>query len=120
MNTFGAFRYRNYSLFFIGQSVSQIGTWIQRTAVSWVVYTLTHSTVLLGMSVFVSQFPTFVCSLWGGIVADRHNRYRILLITQVASMLQAGLLALCVLTDHCSIWVIFSLSALLGIINAFD
>src|ERR1700753_9412 len=103
MNTFRAFRYRNYTLFFIGQSVSQIGTWMQRTAVSWVVYSLTHSTILLGMSVFVSLVPTFLFPLWGGIAADRHNRYRILLITQAASMLQAGLLAFFVLSGHSTI-----------------
>lgn len=120
MNTFRAFRYRNYSLFFIGQSISQIGTWMQRTAVSWLVYSLTHSTVLLGMSVFVSLFPTFLFSLYGGIVADRLNRYSILLITQAASMLQAGLLAAFVLTNHYNIPVIFTLSAFLGAINAFD
>jgi MFS family permease len=120
MNTFRAFRHRNYTLFFIGQSVSQIGTWMQRTAVSWVVYTLTHSTILLGMSVFVSQFPIFVFSLWGGVVADRYNRYRILLVTQAASMLQAGLLTLFVLTNHYNIGVIFCLSGVLGIINAYD
>src|SRR5882757_8331112 len=108
MNTFRAFRHRNYTLFFSGQSVSQIGTWMQRTAVSWVVYTLTHATILLGMSFFVSQFPTFLFSIRGGIIADRHNRYRILLITQAASMLQAGLLALFVLTGHYNIAVIFS------------
>ncbi len=117
---FRAFRNRNYALFFAGQSVSQIGTWMQRTAVCWVIYTLTHSAFMLGLAVFAQQFPSFLFSLAGGIAADRYNRYRILLITQTASMLQAILLAILILANHYVIWEILALSALLGIINAFD
>ncbi|HEY4876828.1 MAG TPA: MFS transporter, partial [Puia sp.] len=120
INTFKAFRNRNYSLFFSGQSISQIGTWMQRTGVSWVVYTLTHSTFMLGLSIFASQFPSFLFSLFGGIVSDRYHRYRILLITQTASLIQALLLAILVLTKHYTVWEILSLSVMLGIINAFD
>ncbi|HWY37916.1 MAG TPA: MFS transporter, partial [Bacteroidia bacterium] len=90
---FRAFRNRNYALFFSGQSVSQIGTWMQRTAVVWVIYTLTHSAFMLGFAIFAQQFPSFLFSLLGGIVADRYNRYKILLVTQTASMIQAILLA---------------------------
>jgi MFS family permease len=118
--TFRAFRNRNYTLFFYGQSLSQIGTWMQRTAVSWVVYSLTHSAFMLGLTVFSQQFPSFVFSLAGGIMADRHDRLRILLITQTASMIQAILLAILILTGHYVIWEILALSALLGVINAFD
>ncbi|MEX6689533.1 MFS transporter [Danxiaibacter flavus] len=117
---FRAFRNRNYTLFFCGQSVSQIGTWMQRTAVSWVVYSLTHSAFMLGLSVFAQQFPSFLLSLYGGIVSDRYSRYKILLVTQTASMIQAVLLAALVLTQHYSVWGILSLSVVLGIINAFD
>ena len=78
-NTFRAFRNRNYRLFFYGQSVSQIGTWMQRTGVSWVVYTMTHSPFMLGLTVFASQFPSFLFSLPGGVVSDRYNRYKLLL-----------------------------------------
>jgi MFS family permease len=119
-DTFRAFRNRNYALFFGGQSVSQIGTWMQRTAVSWVIYTLTHSAFMLGLSVFAQQFPSFLLSLYGGIVADRYSRYKILLVTQTASMIQAILLAVLILTKHYVIWEILTLSAILGIINAFD
>src|SRR5471032_2597264 len=91
-NTFRAFRNRNYSLFFCGQSVSQIGTWMQRTGVSWVVYTMTHSAFMLGLTVFASQFPSFLFSLLGGIASDRYERYKVLLFTQTASMVQAVLL----------------------------
>jgi len=120
INTFRAFRSRNYALFFVGQSISQIGTWMQRTAVSWVIYTLTHSTFMLGLTVFASQFPSFLLSLFGGIVSDRYDRYKILLITQVTSMIQAVLLTILILTHHEVIWEILALSAVLGVINAFD
>jgi MFS family permease len=120
INTFRAFRSSNYALFFGGQSISQIGTWMQRTAVSWVIYTLTHSTFMLGLAVFASQFPSFLLSLFGGIVSDRYNRYKILLVTQTASMLQAIVLAILILANHYTVWEILSLSVVLGIINAFD
>ena len=119
-HTFRAFRSRNYALFFTGQSVSQIGTWMQRTAVSWVIYSLTHSAFMLGLAVFAQQFPSFLLSLLGGIVSDRYNRYKILLITQTASMIQAVLLAILILTNHYVVWEILTLSVLLGVINAFD
>lgn len=119
-NTFRAFRNRNYTLFFCGQSVSQIGTWMQRTAVSWLVYTITHSTFMLGAAVFAAQFPSFLFSLYGGIISDRYSRYKILLITQAASMVQAILLAILTLSGNYRVWEILSLSVVLGIINAFD
>ncbi len=119
-NAFRAFRNRNYTLFFCGQSVSQIGTWMQRTAVSWVIYSLTHSAFMLGLAVFAQQFPSFLFSLPGGIVADRYSRHKILLVTQAASMIQALLLALLILFNRYQIWEILSLSVVLGIINAFD
>ena len=117
---FRAFRNRNYALFFVGQSISQIGTWMQRTAVIWVIYSLTHSASMIGVAVFAQQFPSFLLSLFGGVVADRHPRARILLVTQAASMVQAILLAVLILTNHYVIWEILTLSAFLGIINAFD
>ena len=120
INTFRAFQNRNYTLYFTGQSVSLIGTWMQRTGISWVVYTMTHSTVMLGLTVFASQFPSFLFSLWGGILSDRYDRYKLLLLTQAASMIQAILLAILTLTNHFVVWQILTLSVILGIINAFD
>lgn len=120
INTFRAFRSRNYTLFFSGQSLSLIGTWMQRTGVSWVIYTLTHSTLMLGLTIFASQFPSFLLSLFGGIVSDRYKRYKILLITQTASMIQAVLLAILTLANHYVVWEILALSVMLGVINAFD
>jgi MFS family permease len=119
-NIFRAFQNRNYTLFFTGQSISQIGTWMQRTGVIWVVYTMTHSALMLGLTVFASQFPSFLLSLFGGIVSDRYNRYKILLFTQSASIIQAVLLSILTLTNHYTVWEILSLSIILGVINAFD
>lgn len=119
-STFRAFRNRNYALFFAGQSISQIGTWMQRTAVIWVIYSLTHSASMIGFAVFAQQFPSFLLSLFGGVIADRYPRYKILLVTQTASMIQAVLLALLILSNHYMIWEILTLSSVLGIINAFD
>lgn len=120
ISTFKAFQSRNYRLYFAGQSISLIGTWMQKTAVSWVIYTLTHSTFMLGVTLFASQFPSFLLSLFGGVVSDRYNRYRVLLTTQVASMIQATLLTALIFFKHYEVWEILALSVLLGVINAFD
>ena len=120
VTTFRAFKSRNYRLYFTGQSVSLIGTWMQRTSVYWLVYVQTHSTFMLGLAVFTTQFPSFVFSLLGGVISDRYNRYHVLLVTQIASMIQAALLTILVLLDHYSIWQILILNVLLGMINAFD
>jgi MFS family permease len=93
---------------------------MQKTAVSWVVYALTHSKFMLGLSLFASLFPAFIFSFLGGVTADRHNRYRVLLITQVASMLQAVVLTLLIISKHYNVWAILACSFVLGIINAFD
>jgi len=108
-------------LFFMGQSVSLLGTWMQKTAVSWVVYSLTQSKFMLGVSVFATLFPTALVSLYGGIVADRYNRYKILLSTQIVSLMQAVLLTLAIVffKQHV-VWEIIVLGAVLGIINGFD
>ena len=119
-NIFRAFASRNYTLYLIGRSVSQFGTWMQRTAVVWVVYSITHSPLLIGVAIFAEQFPSFIFSIPGGVAADRYNRYTIIKITQVTSMVQAVLLALLVITGHTLVWAILLLSVLLGIINAFD
>lgn len=119
-NLFRAFRSTNYTLYFIGRSVSQFGTWMQRTAVVWVVYSMTHSAFLLGLTVFAETFPSFLFSIFGGVAADRYDRYKVIRITQIASMTQAVVLALLVITGHTIIWLIIVLSIILGIINAFD
>lgn len=120
ISTFNAFRSRNYRLYFSGQSVSLIGTWMQKTAVSWVIYDLTHSKFMLGVTLFATMFPSFLFSFLGGVVADRYNRYRVLLTTQVLAMIQAVLLTVLVYSRHYNVWEILVLSVMLGIINAFD
>lgn len=120
IGTFRAFKSRNYQLFFWGQLISRIGMWTQRTAVVWVVYTLTHSTVMIGLTYFAEQFPSFLLSIPGGIVADRYNRYKVMMQTQIASAIQAIALTILVFAGHMIVWQILSLSVLLGAINAFD
>jgi MFS family permease len=115
-----AFQSYNYRLYFAGQSVSLVGTWMQRTAVYWLVYEKTQSSFMLGAAVFAAQFPSFLFSIIGGVVSDRYNRYRVMLLTQVASLIQAVLLTTLVLLGLDSVWNILSLSVVLGIINAFD
>lgn len=119
-NVFRAFRSTNYTLYFIGRAVSQFGTWMQRTAVIWVVYSITHSAFLLGLTIFAEQFPSFLFSVFGGVAADRYDRYKVIKVTQIASMVQSVLLALLVITGHTVVWAILALSVILGIINAFD
>lgn len=120
ISTFNAFKSRNYRLYFGGQSVSLIGTWMQKTAVSWVIYSETHSKFMLGLTLFASLFPSFIFSFIGGVASDRYNRYKLLLITQIASMVQAILMTMLIFFKHYSVWEIIALSALLGLINAFD
>jgi MFS family permease len=115
-----ALRHRNYRLFFAGQLVSLIGTWMQNIAQSWLVYRLTGSSFLLGSIGFASQIPVFLLAFVGGSVADRYNRHRIIVGAQVASMLLALILSVLTLTHTVRIWHIFVLSALLGVVNAFD
>jgi MFS family permease len=115
-----ALQSRNYRFYFAGQSISLIGTWMQRTAVYWLIYSETKSSMMLGVAVFATQFPSFLFSIIGGVGADRYNRFRILVITQIASLAQAALLTLLVMSNHYLVWQILTLSVLLGIINAFD
>jgi MFS family permease len=115
-----ALRHRNYRLFFAGQLVSLIGTWMQMVAQSWLVYRLTGSSFLLGAVGFASQIPVFLLAVVGGMVADRYNRHRTVIFTQASSMLLAFILSLLTLTSTVRIWHIFVLSALLGIVNAVD
>ncbi|NDK57700.1 MFS transporter [Pontibacter sp. BT213] len=117
---FRALRYRNYRLFFIGQGISLIGTWMQQIALSWLVYRLTDSVFLLGAVTFSSQIPSFILSPFAGVLADKFERRKVLVVTQALSMVQASTLAALVLTQTIEIWHILTLSVILGIINAFD
>jgi MFS family permease len=117
--TLRALRHRNFQLFFSGQLISLVGTWMQTIAESWLVYRMTGSSLLLGAVGFSSQIPVFLFAPLGGIVADRYNRQRVVIGTQICSMILAGIYAALVLTKI-HVWQIFVLATLLGVVNAFD
>jgi MFS family permease len=115
-----ALRHRNFQLFFAGQLISLVGTWMQTVAQSWLVYRMTNSALLLGAVGFASQIPVFIMAPVGGIVADRRNRQRVVIGTQTASMILAGILAALTLSGRVQVWQIMVLAAGLGVVNAFD
>jgi MFS family permease len=115
-----ALRHRNFQLFFSGQLISLVGTWMDTVAESWLVYRLTGSALLLGTVAFCNQIPVFLFAPIGGIVADRYNQHRIIIATQALSMLVAFILAVLTLTHRVQVWHIMVLAAAGGIINAFD
>ena len=118
--TLRALRHRNFQLFFAGQLISLIGTWMQSVAQSWLVYRITGSSTLLGLVAFAGQIPIFLLSPIAGYAADRLNRYHLVIATQVSSMVLALALAGLTLVNKIQIWELFVLSALLGVVNAFD
>lgn len=121
LNTiFRSLKYRNYRLFFAGQGLSLVGTWIQSIATPWLVYDITGSVFLLGVVGFAGQIPTFLFAPLAGVYADRWNRYYILIATQSAAMLQALILALLFFSGTIEVWHIMVLSVLLGFVNALD
>jgi MFS family permease len=115
-----AFRHRNYQLFFTGQLISFTGTWMQSVAESWLVYRLTGSSALLGVTAFCSQIPVFVLAPLAGTVADRGNRHRIMVVTQTISMLLALVLGALTLSGRVQVWQVMALASGLGVVNAFD
>jgi MFS family permease len=118
--TLRAFRHRNFQLFFSGQLISLIGTWMQTVAQAWLVYRMTKSALLLGSVGFASQIPVFLIAPFGGITADRANRQRLVIATQTAAMILAGILAWLCLSGRVHVWHIFVLASTLGVVNAFD
>jgi MFS family permease len=119
-DTIRSLRHRNFQLFFSGQLISLIGTWMQNVAQSWLVYRLTGSSLLLGVVSFAGQIPVFPMAPLAGMVADRRNRRTIVIITQTASMILAFILAALTLTKRVTVWEVIVLAALLGVVNAFD
>lgn len=117
---FRSLRYRNYRLFFAGQLISLVGTWMQSLALSWLVYRLTNSTLMLGWVIFSSQIFSFVLTPFAGVLIDRWNRHRIIVIAQFLAMIQALVLAALVLYGVIAIWHIIVLSILLGVVGAFE
>ena len=119
-NPWSVLRHRNYRLFFYGQSISVIGTWMTRVATAWLVYRLTKSPLLLGTVTFAGQIPTFLVSPIAGVWVDRLNRHQVLIWTQVISAVQSFLLASFTFTGQINIPWIIALNVLQGVINAFD
>src|SRR6202163_4420190 len=117
---FRSLRHRNFKLFFGGQIISLVGTWMQTVAEAWLIYRLTGSSVLLGVLGFVSQIPIFLLSPVAGLAADRWPRQRVVMATQTASMLLAFTLATLTLTGRIRVWEIIGLATILGTVNAFD
>ena len=115
-----AFRHRNFRLYFGGQSISLIGTWVQQVALGWTIYELTHSSLLLGVVSFAGQLPLFVVTPFAGVLVDRWNRHRTLIVTQTLSMLQAFALALVVSMHMLNVWNLIGLNLFAGIILAID
>ncbi len=118
--TFRALSGRNYRLFFIGQGTSLVGTWMQQVAIGWLVYRLTHSPFLLGAVSFAGQIPNLFLTPFGGVLADRLDRRRVQIVTQVLSLIQAMILAVLTLTGLVSIGHVIILALFIGIVNAFD
>ena len=118
--TFRALKHRNFQLFFSGQLISLVGTWMQTIAESWLVYRLTGSSLLLGSIGFCAQIPVFLCAPIGGMAADRMDRRKLVIATQVSAMILALTFATLTLTHRIKVPYIFVLAALLGVVNAFD
>src|SRR5579859_5210954 len=117
---FRALRYRNFQLFFAGQLISLVGTWMDNIAEAWLVYRLTGSSLLLGTVAFAGQIPVFLLAPIGGLVADRLDRRRVVIVTQTLSMIIAGALATLTLSGRVKVWEVMVLASLMGVVNAFD
>lgn len=117
---FRSLRHRNFRLFFMGQGLSLIGTWMQMTAVAWLVWRLGHNPFLLGLSGFAARIPTFALAPFAGVLVDRVNRRRLVLVMQILAMLQALLLAGLMYSGQLAIWHVILLALLLGFINSVD
>ena len=115
-----ALRHRNFRLFFGGQSISLIGTWMTRIATSWLIYRLTKSALLLGTVGFAGQIPTFLLAPIAGVIVDRIDRRKVLVWTQTLAMVQSLALAWLTLSHRINVAEVLALSAMQGVINAFD
>ena len=118
--TFRSLRHRNYRLFFFGQLISMIGTWLQNTALSWLVWSITHDSMTMGLMSFLGSIPVLFLTVYAGTLADERPKRTILIMTQVAAGVQAILLAVAIWTHSESVIVLGAANLLLGIINAFE
>jgi MFS family permease len=120
MAVFRTLRYRNYRLFFVGQSISLVGTQLQLVAMSWLGYRLTHSAAMLGLIAFVTRVPTFFSAPFAGVVVDRTRPRDGMLVTQTLALLEAAALAVLAIGGWIRVWHIFALGVCLGVVNGFD
>lgn len=120
LQTFRSLRHPNYLMYSGGQLISLTGSWMQAMALAWITYNLTHSALFLGLVGLFTNVPVLLLSLFGGMVADRYDRRRVLILAQWSSMLVAGVLTALVYTDNLQVWMILALSAASGIITAFE
>src|SRR5258705_8830803 len=119
-NSFRALRHRNYRLYWTGQLVSLIGTWMQSVAQGWLMHRLTSSAFMLGLLGFMQFLPVLLLSLWAGVIVDSIDKRKLLLITQTAFLLQAALLATAVSTGIVKPWMVLALAFVFVTINALD
>ncbi len=119
-NALRALNHKNFRLYFEGQGISIVGTWVQRIALTWLVYRLTNSAFLLGVVGFSGQIPLLIVTPFAGVLADRLDKHKILLYTQTLSMIQAFVLAVLVLTNTIQVWEIIALSVVLGLFDSLD
>src|ERR1039458_2350461 len=119
-NLLRALRHRNYKLFFSGQLISLIGTWMQGLAMGWLVYRMSHSAFMLGLVGFASQIPTLVLSPFAGVLLDRWDKHKVIVITQTLSMVQAFILSYLVLSGGVHIWQLVLLNIFIGMVAGFD
>jgi MFS family permease len=117
---FRSLRHRNYRLFFVGQTLSLIGTWMTQVATGWLIYRLTNSPWLLGLVGFSGQIPAFFLAPFAGVWVDRWDRLKILKVTQTVSMIESFALAIAIYTGHASVWTIVLLTMVQGVVNAVD
>ncbi|MDP8232883.1 MAG: MFS transporter, partial [Candidatus Zophobacter franzmannii] len=115
-----ALHHRNFRLFWFGQMISLVGTWMQNVAQGWLVYQLTGSAFALGLVGMAASLPVLILSLFGGVIADRFDRRNTLLVTQTAAMIQALFMAWLIWAGHIQVWHVYLLSFTLGMINAMD
>src|ERR1043166_8581059 len=115
-----AFRHRNFCLFFLGQFVSRTGYWMQGMAQGWLVYRLSQSSFMLGLVSFAGQFPAVILGLFAGVGADRFNRYRVCLSTQVLFMFQAATLGVLAMSGWVKVWDLFALAFMAGVLQTFE
>ncbi|MFE4833601.1 MFS transporter [Arthrobacter sp. NPDC056691] len=118
--TFASLHNRNFRLFFSGQTLSMVGTWTQKITQAWLVLELTDSGTLLGVTLAVQAVPTLLFSAWGGLLADRLNKRRILLCTQAASILPSAILGVLTATGNVSLWIVFVMAGVIGTVEALD